>query len=348
MSQPHVASHEAVCHRERVSDPTIRTALARVPWKRAAWAAVAAIVAFALIVVVATWLRTLPTVEAFVDEYPGEAPLPEWAPVGIPGWLAWQHFFNAFLLVMLVRTGLILRAKQRPAAFWTRDNTRWPRTRRAPRRLGVSLWLHLWVEAFWVVNGVIYVVLLFATGQWVRIVPTDWSIVPHALSVALQYASLDWPIENAWVVYNALQVLSYFVVVFIAAPLAILTGLRLSPVWPAEGGVARVLSERSARALHFPTMLFLLAFTFVHVVLVFSTGVLRNLNAMYAARDADDWVGFAIFAVSVAVMAVGWVLARPLLLLPVAEKTGQVRRMPPAPPAPPTRSVDGRAERAQG
>ncbi|WP_394550692.1 cytochrome b/b6 domain-containing protein [Agromyces sp. MMS24-JH15] len=326
-----------------MSDPTIRTALARVSWKRAAWAAAAAVLGLLVVVVVAKLLRTVPAVEAFVDEYPGEAPLPEWAPVGIPAWVGWQHFFNAFLMVMLVRTGLILRSKQRPSAFWTRDNARWPRTERAPRRLGISLWLHLWVEAFWVVNGVLYVVLLFATGQWVRIVPTDWSIVPNAISAALQYASLDWPTETAWVVYNGLQVLSYFAVVFIAAPLAILTGVRLSPVWPAEGRIAGVLSEKSARALHFPTMLFLLAFTFVHVVLVFSTGVLANLNAMYAARDADDWVGLAIFAVSVGVMAIGWVLARPLMLLPVAERTGQVRRMPPAPPSPAQRPVGGKA-----
>ncbi|MEU8247905.1 hypothetical protein [Nonomuraea sp. NPDC048916] len=30
-----------------------------------------------------------------------------------------------------------------------------------------------------------YVVLLFATGQWVRIVPSDWAVVPNALSAAL-------------------------------------------------------------------------------------------------------------------------------------------------------------------
>ncbi|QEO13772.1 hypothetical protein FLP10_04550 [Agromyces intestinalis] len=313
-------------------DPTIRTALADVSWKRVARWALVAVVAFAIVVVLAKWLRTFPEVAAFLEEFPGEAPLPDWAPVGIPAWVGWQHFFNAFLLVMLVRTGLILRQKQRPSAFWTRDNSRWPRTKRTPRRLGISLWLHLWVDAFWVLNGLVYVALLFATGQWVRIVPTDWSIVPNAISVGLQYASLEWPIENAWVVYNALQVLSYFVVVFIAAPVAVLTGLRLSPVWPATGRLTGLPSERFARAWHFPTMLFLLAFTFVHVVLVFATGVLRNLNVMYASRDVDDWVGFAVFAVSVAVMAIGWVLARPLMLLPVAEKTGQVRRMPPARP----------------
>ena len=78
------------------------------------------------------------------------------------------------------------------------------------------------LDAIWVLNGVIYWILLFATGQWTRIVPTGWDVFPHAVSVAIQYASLDWPLENGWVNYNALQLLTYFVTVFVAAPLAIL------------------------------------------------------------------------------------------------------------------------------
>lgn len=285
---------------------------------------------FAVAVLVARGLRETAAVHAFIREFPGHRDLPAGAPVGIPGWLAWQHFFNAFLLVMLVRTGLIVRAKHRPPAFWTRDNTRWPRTKRQPRRLSISVWLHLVVDALWVLNGVVYVVLLFVTGQWVRIIPTDWSVVPNSLSVVLQYASLNWPLENSWVVYNDAQVLSYFVIVFVASPLALLTGLRLSPIWPQQGWLARALPEKLARTLHYPTMLFFLAFTFVHVVLVLSTGALKNLNHMFAAREATDWVGFAIFAVSLAVMVAGWLIAKPLVLAGIAEKFGTVRRMPPA------------------
>lgn len=285
-------------------------------------------------VLAARGLRELPAVQDFVARYPGHTPLPEGAPVGIPAWLGWQHFLNAFFLVMLVRTGLIVRSKTRPPAFWTRDNTRWPRTDGAPRRIGISVWLHLVVDAFWVLNGVVYVVLLFATGQWVRIVPTSWDVVPNSISVVLQYLSLDWPTENSWVAYNDAQVLAYFAVVFIASPLAIITGLRLSPVWPMRGALSKTPTERLARVLHYPVMLFFLLFTFAHVVLVLATGALRNLNHMYASRESDDWVGFVIFAVSVVVMVVGWVLARPLLLVPVAERFGQVRRMPQAPPAP--------------
>ena len=309
-----------------------RSVLAGRSWKQfAAWAG-AALLILAAAVLAARGLRTLPAVESFIETYPGHRELPAGAPVGIPAWLGWQHFLNAFLLVMLVRTGLIIRAKQRPPAFWTRDNSRFPRTKGTPRRLGISVWLHLVVDALWVLNGVVYLVLLFATGQWLRIVPTDWAIVPNAVSVVLQYASLDWPSENSWLFYNDAQLLSYFAVVFIASPVAIVTGLRLSPAWPREGGWTRLPTERTARALHFPTMLFFLVFTFVHVMLVLTTGLLRNLNNMYAARDADDWVGFAVFAVSLVALVAGWLLARPLVLLPIAERFGTVRRMPQPPP----------------
>lgn len=311
-----------------------RSALAGLSLKRAALYAVGAVVLLAAAVLAARGLRTLPAVEQFVAEYPGHSELPAGSPVGIPAWLGWQHFFNAFFLVMLVRTGLIIRSKARPPAFWTRDNTRWPRTKGAPRRLGISVWLHLVVDAVWVLNGVVYVVLLFATGQWVRIVPTSWSVVPNSISVVLQYLSLDWPVENSWVSYNDAQVLAYFAVVFLASPIAILTGLRLSPIWPMRGALSKAPPEKLARLLHYPVMLFFLLFTLAHVVLVLATGALRNLNHMYAARESDDWVGFWIFAVSLAVMVGGWVLCRPLLLAGVAERFGQVRRMPQPPPAP--------------
>ncbi|WP_240665748.1 cytochrome b/b6 domain-containing protein [Agromyces sp. LHK192] len=318
------------------SSPSLRSRISwkQISWKRLAWYLVGALVLLAVAVLAARGLRSLPAVQAFIEQYPGHSGLPDGAPVGIPAWLGWQHFFNVFFLVMIVRTGLIIRSKQRPPAFWTRDNSRFPRTKGTPRRLGISVWLHLVVDAFWVLNGVVYVVLLFATGQWVRIVPTDWSVVPNSLSVVLQYLSLEWPVENSWVSYNDAQVLSYFAVVFIASPIAIITGLRMSPAWPMQGRLAKLPSERVARALHFPTMLFFLLFTFVHVVLVLTTGALRNLNHLYASRDSDDWIGFAVFAGSLVALVGAWVVARPLLLAPLAERFGQVRRMPQPAPAP--------------
>ena len=103
-----------------------------------------------------------------------------------------------------------------------------------------------------------------------RIVPTSWDIVPNALSASLQYVSLQWPHENGWINYNALQQLAYFVIVFIAAPLAIVTGLRMSAAWPKDAArLNRAYPIELARAVHFPTMLFFVLFVIAHVTLVF-------------------------------------------------------------------------------
>lgn len=281
---------------------------------------VALLVLAAAVVLLARWARGLEPVADFLETYPGSYPLPEGAPVGLPAWLGWQHFFNVFLLVLVVRTGLASRAEKSPPALWTsRRNRR--------RRMSLVVWLHLALDVLWVLNGVAYVVLLFTTGQWMRIVPTSWDVIPNAISAGLQYASLNWPLENSWVNYNSLQQLSYFATVFVAAPLAIVSGARMSAFWPRDAErLNRLVPFSLARAIHLPVMVYFVAFTFVHVVLVLTTGALRNLNHMFAARDAGDWLGFGIFAVSLLVIAAGWALIRPAVVDRVATAFGEVTR----------------------
>ena len=157
--------------------------------------------------------------------------------------------------------------------------------------------------------------------------PNWWDVFPNAVSTAIQYASLNWPTDDGWVNYNSLQLLAYFVTVFVAAPLAILTGLRMSGAWP-QGAVRlnRVYPIEVARAIHFPVMLYFVLFVIVHVTLVLATGALRNLNHMYAMQDDDSWVGFWYFAASRVVIVVAWAAARPVLLRPVAALMGKVSR----------------------
>ena len=47
---------------------------------------------------------------------------------------------------------------------------------------------------------------------------------------------------------------------------------------------------------------------------MFTTGLLNNLNHVYAARNDDSWVGFTVFAASMVVCIVGWVAATPFTL----------------------------------
>ncbi len=295
-------------------------------WFSLAWVIPALVILAVTVVAIAKLLRDAPEVQAWLALYPGSAPLPKSAPIGFPAWANWQHFLNSFFLLFILRTGWRVGQAKRPSHFWIRTTGPFRRTN-PPVRIGVPLWFHLSVDALWVLNGILFWVLLFATGQWVRIVPTSWDVIPNAFSAGLQYASLNWPTENGWVNYNALQQLAYFATVFVAAPLALATGIRLAPGFAARlQPIDRVVPLAITRTVHWVVMVYFVAFTIVHVTLVLATGALRNLNHMYAGRDDESWWGVALFAASLVLMAVVWMLARPSLLARVAALTGTVRR----------------------
>jgi thiosulfate reductase cytochrome b subunit len=296
-------------------------------WFKLVWIIPAALVVLFLIVLAAKGIRSQPSVQSFLHDYPGHSELPDGAPVGFPLWVAIQHGLSALFLLFIIRSGWQIRTTKRPAAYWTRNNSGLIKTRNAPVRIGLHLWFHLSVNTLWVLNGVIFLILIFSTGQWTRIIPTSWDVFPNAVSAGLQYASLNWPTEDGWVNYNGLQLLTYFITVFIAAPLAILTGVRMAPGLAAQfKRIEKVYPIQVARRIHFPVMIWFVAFIVVHVTLVLATGALRNLNHMYAIRDDQSWIGFGVFAASVVVMAVAWVAARPVLLGSAASLTGSVRR----------------------
>jgi hypothetical protein len=296
-------------------------------WFKLFWIVPIVIVGAVIVVIIARFVRDLPAVQSFMHTYPGQSALPAGTPVGFPAWLAWQHFLSAFFILFMIRTGWQVRTIRRPPAYWTRNNRGLIKTKNPPVRHSLSLWFHLSVDILWIVNGAVFYVLLFTTGQWARIIPVHWNIFPNAVSVGIQYASLYWPMDDGWDNYNALQVLSYFAVVFLAAPLAIITGVRMAPGLAARlQKLDRVFPVAVARKLHFPTMIFFVAFIIVHVTLVFATGALRNLNHMYALQDTQSWAGISIFAGSVVLMVVAWFAFRPSILAAAAGLTGSVRR----------------------
>ena len=278
--------------------------------------ALGALLLLAAAVIGSRWYVGTASGAEFIARYDGIQPLPDDAPVGLPAWLNWAHFFNMFLMALIVKTGLDVRREKRPAAYW--------QPKQGGKKISVTLWLHQVLDIAWVALGLVFYVLLFATGQWVRIVPTSWDVFPNAVSAGLQYLALDWPEEHGWVFYNALQELAYFATVFIAAPLAILSGWRMSGMWPKSWAKPPVAW---ARAVHFPTMIYFVAFVAIHVFLVLTTGARGNLNAMFAAReDATSWLGVVLFVVALAVTALGWWAARASVVAPLANATGKVSK----------------------
>jgi methionine sulfoxide reductase catalytic subunit len=321
--------------------PRVRIGSSR--WFNLLWLLPIGFVALIVAVAAAKGLRDIPSVERFIARNPGtiESARARANP-GFPIWVGVQHFFNLFLLIFVIRSGVQILSDH-PRLYWTRHSTpgkEWFRIQKPVpdeplwtakqdsislpgqvglpgirHSIGLARWWHLGTDVLWLANGLVFYVLLFTTGQWRRVVPTSWAVFPNAVSVMIQYLSLHWPVEHGWVAFNALQLLAYFVTIFVAAPLAFVTGLGMSPALSTRfKRISRVLSIQTARSLHFMVLAWFLFFIVVHVTLVFTTGLLNNLNHIYAVRNDDSWIGFAVFAISMVVVIVGWVAATPFTL----------------------------------
>jgi sulfoxide reductase catalytic subunit YedY len=260
------------------------------------------------------------------------------APSGFPGWLRVTHYVNLLFLTLLIRSGLqILMDHPRlygnvhctPGTEWLRltpitvpldrvwtakDDSRrltpWIGLPGGRHTVGIARHWHFLTVLFWVGNGFTFVALLFATGQWHRLVPMSWHIVPAAWAVFVHYATLHLPPEpDGFVRYNPLQQLSYFAVVFVLAPCAILTGPSMSPAltnrfkwYPFLPG-----NRQIGRSLHFLVMCAFVLFIAMHVAMVALTGLVRNMNHIVMGTDDANPVGvwLGLFALAVVILLNG-------------------------------------------
>lgn len=254
-------------------------------------------------------------------------------PYGFPAWLRVTHFVNFLFLVLLIRSGLQILADH-PRLYWNvhcTPGTEWLRitpvevpkdrvwTAKDDSRylspwiglpgyrhtVGMARHWHFLSVLFWVGNGLIFVVLLFGTGQWRRLVPTSWQIVPDAWDIFVHYATFHLPPEpNGFYHYNALQQLAYFGIVFVLAPLAMLTGPSMSPAFTARFTWYPKLpgNRQVGRSLHFLIMGAFLAFIVMHVTMVTLTGLARNKNHIVAGTDNANPIGLYLGLIGIGVV----------------------------------------------
>ncbi len=292
-------------------------------------------------VAVAQEVRQIPSVKSFMARYPGYTVLPVHYS-GFPLWLCCAHFFNLFLLFLIIRAGIQILADH-PRLYWNKHctpGTEWLRFQHPVpsdriwtakddsvtlpgwlgipgirHSIGLARWWHFSCDFLWVLNGAAFYVMLFLTGQWERVVPRTWAVFPNSLTVAIRYLSLQFPANDSWVRYDSLQLLSYFVTIFVAAPLAIVTGLMQGPAIANRlGWFGRFFHRQAARSVHFLVMCYFVLFICVHVMMVFITGLRGNLNHMFAGVDDSGNEGFIIFAVAMVIVAIVWAAATPLTL----------------------------------
>lgn len=113
----------------------------------------------------------------------------------------------------------------------------------------------------------------------------EWS-PKHIWHDIKDHARLRFPTGAAARDYNILQKISYIGVIFILLPLIIFTGLTLSPAmnaaWPwlldIFGG------RQSARSIHFICTFALVAFFFVHIIMVVLAGPVNEVRSMITGR----------------------------------------------------------------
>jgi len=290
----------------------------------------------------ARFLRTFPEVQQFIATYPGTGSFAQPVSDGFPAWLRICHWLNFFLLLFMIRSGIQILADHprlylnpgcTPGSEWFRllgpvplnreyhakeDTVALPGWLGLPgirHSIGLARWWHFVFDTLWLANGILVYVLLFSTGQWRRIVPVSFDIIPHTISTAIQYLSLDFPPPSGWLQYNGLQLLAYFTTVFIASPLALITGVMQSPAVAAQLHLATgFLNRQVARSLHFLVLAYFLLFIVGHVVMVFATDALNNLNHMTLGTDERSWGGLLVFILLMGFFAVAWMAATPLTL----------------------------------
>jgi len=141
----------------------------------------------------------------------------------------------------------------------------------------LSAWLLL-------ATGAIYLLAGIFTGHFRRhIWPRATDLAPRTFLRELSdHARLKIRQATGGPHYGPLQKCSYFFVVFIAIPLAIVTGLTMSPaVTSAYPFLLKIFGGyQSARTIHFFTFVALLLFLIVHVVMIVKSGFKRQMRSM--------------------------------------------------------------------
>ncbi|MEO5827386.1 MAG: cytochrome b/b6 domain-containing protein [Luteimonas sp.] len=210
--------------------------------------------------------------------------------------LRWMHWINLACLVALLGSGLqIFHAH--PALYWGETSNFGrpllafagvPDWAMIPgyRALALGRRWHFFFGWLWVINGAFYLAWAIASRhlrQDLAMQGRDWRAIPGSISDHLRFRH---PVGVQALRYNPLQKLAYLGVVFVLAPLAILTGLSMSPQMDTVLGwwLSLIGGRQSARTLHFIVMALFVLFAVVHTLMVVYAGPLNSMRSMLTGR----------------------------------------------------------------
>ncbi len=226
-----------------------------------------------------------------------------------PAWIRITHLVNIIFISFLIRSGMEILATH-PKLYWndhSKPGSEWARFTRKEmpkdklydtldeeesyastiampghKMLGMGRHWHFFSVIGWILCGLVYVVLLFATGEWHRFWPYSWEVFPRAFQDFVTYLQFQLPPLLPGQPYNALQKLTYGAIVFILAPFQIATGAAQSPAIEARfPWFVKMFGGRQwARSLHFLALLAFLVFIVIHVFMVVAHGFGKEMAKM--------------------------------------------------------------------
>lgn len=155
-----------------------------------------------------------------------------------------------------------------------------------PRSLATGRRWHFFFAWLWVANGACYLLWSLASRHLQRDLAMqrrDWRGIGASV---LNHLRFRHPRGEEALRYNPLQKLAYLGVVFVVAPLVILTGLSMSPQLDSVMSwfIELVGGRQSARTLHFVAMALSVLFAVVHVLMVFYAGFFNEMRSMVTGR----------------------------------------------------------------
>ncbi|HJT22271.1 MAG TPA: cytochrome b/b6 domain-containing protein [Nitrospira sp.] len=152
----------------------------------------------------------------------------------------------------------------------------------SPRWLAMGRQWHLFFAWVFVLNGLIFAAYGLGSRHFKKdLLPTGLDLKDISRAVK-DHLLLRHPKGEQAKRYNVLQKLAYLAVIFLLAPLIVLTGLAMSPT--IDAAFPWLLSlfggRQAARTIHFLACFSFVGFIVVHLLQVILTGLFNNLRSM--------------------------------------------------------------------
>ncbi len=250
--------------------------------------------------------------------------------LGFPLGVRLTHWFNVLFITLLARSGLAILAAH-PKLYWnihawpgsewldllrrklpkdrmwcsSEEEAHWPAWLVLPagEGLGLGRYWHFFSASCWLLVGLCYLLVMFTSQQWQRLVPTSWEVIPCAWRAQIEYLKFGTPEPTdprfcyapGYLPFNSLQQLTYFGFIFFLIPFQILTGIAQSPSILARfPWYGRLFGNRqAARSLHFIGLVMIFLFFIIHLTMVFWHGFAKEMDkqVLNEPHFEGSWLG---------------------------------------------------------